>query len=219
MRNKTYLLGSVALLLAVSACGNNSKTNTKDPNEEPQSTLGDFRSQLLSRETPDVVTPGVDPAAANINPLKTPENYLEREVFEEILVKAREIDGYLDRSMKVTKESLPSLPYKVSFEDYAAALENAAYIHASSLNGDRPAHIALKQARALIAPVLVMGTRKDLDIPVSAFDFKRMTTDFRKRTYLNYFLTLDKIRAEESREDVAAKAEAIAEMVVIPEED
>jgi hypothetical protein len=125
MRNKTYLLGSVALLLAVSACGNNSKTNTKDPNEEPQSTLGDFRSQLLSRETPEVVTPGVDPAAANINPLKTPENYLEREVFEEILVKAREIDGYLDRSMKVTKESLPSLPYKVSFEDYAAALEKS----------------------------------------------------------------------------------------------
>jgi hypothetical protein len=97
--------------------------------------------------------------------------------------------------------------------------KKAAYIHASSLNGDRPAHIALKQARALIAPVLEMGTRKDLDIQVSAFDFKRMTTDFRKRTYLNYFLTLDKIRAEESREDVAAKAEAIAETVVIPEED
>lgn len=215
---KEFLLAGLAAVFLTAGCSDNGKIIATNPDANPPVSLGDLKSQLQSGETPENKIIDVDPAAININPLKTPENYLEREVFDEILIRAREQDGYLDRSMAVTKDSLPQLPYNVPFETYAKALEDAAFVHVSSLNGDRAAHLAQKQTVALLAPVLVMGERKDMAEVISPIDFQRRTTDFRKRTYLNYFLTVDRIKAEHSREDVRSRAEVIASGIVIDEE-
>jgi hypothetical protein len=213
MNNTSVSVAFAGLLFLATACSNEGRVIAKNPDARPQVSLGDLKSQVQSGTPTITDAPEVDPAAININPLKTPENYLEREVFDEILIRAREEAGYLERSMAVTQDSLSGLPYTVSFDDYAKALEEAAIIHASSLNGDRPAHIAQKQTVAILSPILVMGERKDLAQPVSPIDFQRRTTDFRKRTYLNYFLTVDKLRAEKSREDIRARAEVIASAI------
>ncbi len=213
MKQSYFSVSAIALALLVTACSDEGKTIAVNPNAKPPVSLGDLKSQVQSDKPPEDIVIDVDPAAKNINPLKTPENYLERDVFDALLIKAREDATYLDRSMSVTQDSLPGLPYTVSFEDYSKALEEAAIIHASSLNGDRAAHVALKQSRALLEPVLVMGERKDMEEQISPIEFKRRTTDFRKRTYLNYFLTVDKIRAEKSREEVKGLADALAETI------
>ncbi len=213
--NSTAIKAALCGMVMVSACDMRAGKQVTEPTEAPSVSLADISNQLQS-DTPRIgEVPEVDMAARNINPLRTPENYRQRDVWNGLLAQARQDPDYLNRSMTKTLASLNSLPVSLPYGDYQEVLEDTAAIHASALNGDRTAHEAQAQAFAYIQDGIRLGTIQEYEQAIGErimlVDFEKRVANFQKRTYLNYFLTLDRLQADYSDEEIAEMANSAAE--------
>lgn len=207
-----FSLIPVIALLALSACDNAGERITA-PAEAPDVSLSDIGQRIASDEVRDTQAPAVDSAAANINPFKPHYSYPEREAFETLLEKARQDEDYLDRSLALTKDSLSGLPLGLEPESYGERIACAAAIDAASRAGQMPAHHAQKSSAEMIALALgeIDHSVEILDEegnPITKREGEQRMLDFRKRTYLNYFLTRDQLMASETPEALMAAAQA-----------
>ena len=173
--------------------------------------LANVRKELEKEPAPVTAADLIDPAAKNINPFKPAYSYKERAVYERLLEQARQDPDYLTRSLEATKTSFADLVIDVSYGPYEETLRQAATVHASAILGDRMAHTAKTQTIAILDRGIVLGDQSKLKELLTRDEYGDRLADFRKRHYLNYFLTLDEVMKLRSRESIRDEADALTE--------
>lgn len=216
MKNSICFICLSFSLFTLAACDNSGKQITESV-DAPAVSLGDIRSQLNSGDVRTTVAPEIDPAAKNIDPFRSWYHYKERETYAALLNRARAEEGYLDRSMRATLESFEGLPLNFEPSDYRETLEKAASFEAAAKLGLMPAHEAQAQASEILKMTLPIGDWKKLDEAVPLKEREVRTSEYHKRTYLNYHLILEQMIETETPEAIPESAMASKTALPDPE--
>ena len=213
MVHRVVTVSGVLLALGLAACGEPKAKQITEPTEKPSVSLADIRAQVGSDEVRTTEAPEIDSAAKNINPFKAEYNYLERDAYNALIMQASEEEGYLERSMQATIESLSGLPGGITANVYEDAIGCAAIMDVAARTGLMSAHAAQDAAEAFIfdgvlAPAFEDGADMPREIngesvPLSVREDR--AADFRKRTYLNYFLTRDAFYSAYEETEISAR--------------
>jgi hypothetical protein len=200
----------LSLTLFLAACDDGSVVRRPgNQSDASGAALSGVREQLNQEPVSVEVGEIIDPAAKFINPFKPSYSYKERIVYDRLLERAREDAGYLDRSLQATQDSFSEIAIDIPGEPYEEVLRRAAIVHASAMLGDRMAHEAKVQIVDILDTGIVLKDKKELDELLTRAEYADRLAEFRKRNYLNYFLSLDDVLANGTRETIREEAERL----------
>ena len=185
-------VGLLAGLCLLQGCDFGGKQIESTP-DDTAAVREDVRKSLDAYKKDVDASGGISPAAQNINPFRSSFALVERETFDDLLAEASQDEGYLDRSLALTLESLDELPMVIAPDVYETALTCAAYMDAAARQGDYSVYEAQRAGTYLIdqaigkdAPERELLTEEGRRIGRSFVEER--VANFRKRTYLNYQL-------------------------------
>ena len=211
LRNWTMI--TVLIGVFVSACGKPAGTVVTAPNEAPSVSLADIQKDLTSAEPSDVVLNPIDPSFENINPFRTWYNYLEREEYNYLLEEASADPAYLERSLIVTIDAFSDLPKQLNRDEYVQALENVAAIDLSARYNIMPVREAQWISDMLAAQYFHFDEAAWDTFPenIKPIERRLREANYRKRTYLNYFLTREELIERWSEAEIASRVSVLLE--------
>lgn len=229
---RSSVIITLALTLCLASCGNGEAKRITEPAPQPSVTLADIQGLVSSDETREGEPVEADPAAININPFKSSFSYVERDAYDELVEQARARVDYLDRSLALVDESLPEIASGLTPEAYREAVRCAAGLDASARKGVMPAYFAQDLAELyLFERLWPYSGNYALDAYDPAADrdewpsprnpgLKDISAEYKKRTYINYYLMRDEmmetLTAEALRQDLSACFEAPGLQLITP---
>jgi len=230
-RYSTLILPAL-ISLVVAACDDGTVIRASDDasrTETGEVTLENIRANLArAPEAVDTDSVQIDPGARNINPFKyaLEYSYKEREILDGMLEEARQDEGYLERSLASTPESLSVVAPDKLWKDYLFAMDCAVSYDIAARVGLISAYAGQQKAAEFVTLAMdpARGSRSSEELEALQTERAEALSDetpreryareqvekeelnrLRTRNYLNYFLLRDRALEDTETEGLGAE--------------